>query len=54
MIYRFGPFELDLNRHRLQREGVRIRLTGTPMDLLVLLVERRDALLKRTEIAARL
>jgi eukaryotic-like serine/threonine-protein kinase len=54
MLYRFGPFELDLSRYELRRGEVRLRLARAPMDLLVLLVQRRDILLNREEIAARL
>jgi DNA-binding winged helix-turn-helix (wHTH) protein/Tol biopolymer transport system component len=54
MLYRFQSYELDLHRLQLKRGHLRIRLTGAPLDLLILLVERRGALLKRAEIADRL
>jgi eukaryotic-like serine/threonine-protein kinase len=54
MVYRFGPYELDLSRYELRRGEIRLRLARAPMDLLVLLVQRRDTLLNREDIAARL
>jgi DNA-binding winged helix-turn-helix (wHTH) protein len=53
-IYRFGPFELDVGRYELRRGDIRLRLARAPLDLLALLVERRDTLLNREQIAARL
>ncbi len=54
LVYQFGPYELDLSRYELRRGEVRLRLARVPMDLLVLLVQRRDTLLSREDIAARL
>jgi len=53
-VYRFGPYELDTSRYELRRGGVRLRLARAPMDLLVLLIQRRDTLLNREDIASRL
>ena len=49
-IYRFGSFELDLAAYQLRRDGRPVRLERRPMDLLILLVERRGQLVARTEI----
>jgi Tol biopolymer transport system component/DNA-binding winged helix-turn-helix (wHTH) protein len=54
LVYRFGPYELDLSRYDLRRGEHRVPLARAPMDLLVLLVQRRYTLLSREEIAARL
>jgi TolB-like protein/DNA-binding winged helix-turn-helix (wHTH) protein/Tfp pilus assembly protein PilF len=49
--FHFGDFTLDQSRYRLQR-GVRVlRLEKIPMELLILLVQRRGELVSREEIA---
>lgn len=40
--YRFGEFELDVAAYELRREADRLRLARQPMDLLLLLLERRN------------
>lgn len=52
--YRFGPFELDVALYELRRDGRRIRLERRPMDLLIHLIENRDRLVLRSDIADRL
>jgi Tol biopolymer transport system component/DNA-binding winged helix-turn-helix (wHTH) protein len=55
LVYRFGPFELDLDRFELRRQnGVRLRTTPATLNLLILLVQRRGSLVTREEIAGRL
>ena len=50
----FGRFELDASRFQL-REGTRpVKLERIPLELLLLLVERKGELVTREEIAARL
>lgn len=51
---RFGEFELDLAAFSLRRRGRAVRVERKPLDVLVLLVERRGQLVTRTEIAHRL
>lgn len=51
---RFGDFELDVAGCRLCHHGRPVRLERQPMDLLLLLVERRRQLVLRTDIVARL
>ena len=51
---RFGDFTLDQSRYRLQRGDRLLRLEKLPMELLILLVERRGELVSREEIAERL
>lgn len=53
-IFKFGRNELDLRTYELRRAGQRITLSRIPMDFLVLLLENRDRLVTRDEIAARL
>jgi TolB-like protein/DNA-binding winged helix-turn-helix (wHTH) protein/Tfp pilus assembly protein PilF len=47
---RFRDFELDLAAYQLRRNGHPVRLERQPMDLLILLVERRSQLLSHSEI----
>jgi TolB-like protein/DNA-binding winged helix-turn-helix (wHTH) protein/Flp pilus assembly protein TadD len=53
-IFRFGDFELDVPGYALRRNGRGIKLGRQPMDLLILLVERRGELISRTDIVERL
>src|SRR5262245_26933618 len=49
-----SEIELDLGRYELRRAGRRIKLEKKPMELLILLVRRRDQLVSRTDIVAKL
>jgi TolB-like protein/DNA-binding winged helix-turn-helix (wHTH) protein len=51
---RFGAFELNLAAYELRRQGRTVRLERQPMDLLIMLVERRGDLVTRAEIVDRL
>jgi TolB-like protein/DNA-binding winged helix-turn-helix (wHTH) protein/Flp pilus assembly protein TadD len=52
--YRFGGFELDVGAYQLRRDGEPVRVERLPMDLLILLVERRGQLVTRADIIDRL
>jgi TolB-like protein/Flp pilus assembly protein TadD len=52
--FRFGQFELDVSGYELRRNGQPVRLERQPMDLLILLVERRGELVLRADIITRL
>ena len=52
--FQFGDFTLDQAQYRLQRGERPLRLEKLPMELLILLVERRGGLVSREEIAERL
>jgi TolB-like protein/DNA-binding winged helix-turn-helix (wHTH) protein/Tfp pilus assembly protein PilF len=52
--FRFGDFELDVGAYALRRNGRPVRIERQPMDLLLLLVERRGQLVLRSEIVDRL
>ena len=52
--YRFGVFEADATVGELRRQGVRIRLTAQPFQVLVMLLERPGELLTREEISQQL
>jgi DNA-binding winged helix-turn-helix (wHTH) protein len=49
--YRFFDFELDVPAYELRRGGLPVKLERQPMDLLILLVERRQQLVSRADIA---
>lgn len=49
-----GDVELDLGRYELRRLGRRVKLEKKPMELLIFLVGRRDQLVSRREIVAKL
>jgi eukaryotic-like serine/threonine-protein kinase len=52
---RFGDdFELDVRSYELRRDGQALKLERIPMELLVLLVERRGELVTRDQIAERI
>ena len=51
---RLGEFELDVAGCELSRRGRPVKLERIPMELLLLLLERRDELVTREEIAGRL
>src|SRR5438270_156594 len=51
---RFGSFELDAGGYELKRNGRAVKLERLPMELLILLVERRGDLVTRDDIVQRL
>src|ERR1700735_2482059 len=52
---RFGDdFELDLRAYELRRSGVPLKLERIPMELLLLLIERRSELVTREQIIERI
>ena len=53
-VLRFGEFELDIAGYELRGGGRPIRLERQPMDLLIMLVERRGQLVSREDIVDRL
>ena len=54
VTFRFGEFALDVPAYELRRAGSPVRLERQPMDLLILLVERRGQLVSRAEIIDKL
>src|ERR1700756_336194 len=50
---RFWDFELDPAQFELRRAGHRVRLERKPLELLILLVEKRGELVSREEIIER-
>ncbi len=53
-VYQFGDFRLDCGRFELLRNGHTIPLERKPMELLILLLVRKEQLVTRAEIAAHL
>ena len=51
---RFGDFALNAAAYELRDKGRVVRLERQPMDVLILLVERRGQLVTRAEIVDRL
>ncbi|HWY45162.1 MAG TPA: winged helix-turn-helix domain-containing protein [Candidatus Sulfotelmatobacter sp.] len=49
-----NEIELDLGRYELRRRGRRVKLEKKPMELLIFLVSRREQLISRKEIVAKL
>src|SRR6266851_2102922 len=54
VTYRFGEFEVDIAAFEVRRREHRISLARQPMDLLLLLLERRQELVSREDMAKRL
>jgi TolB-like protein/DNA-binding winged helix-turn-helix (wHTH) protein/Flp pilus assembly protein TadD len=52
--FRFGDFALDLSAYELRRQGRVVRVERRPMDLLVLLIQRRGQLVTRSDIVEQL
>src|SRR6266853_3741289 len=51
---KFGDFELDVARYELSRSGRAVKLERIPMELLLLLADRRGQLVTRDEILEKL
>src|SRR5258708_19721703 len=51
---KFGDFELDVAGYELSRRGRSIKLERIPMELLLLLLDRRGQLVTRDEILEKL
>lgn len=51
---RFDDFELDYSRFQLSRKGRPIRMESLPLQLLMLLVEKRGQLVTREQISSEL
>lgn len=51
---RFGAFEVDFRIRLLRRQGIKIRLSGQPFEILRLLMERPGEVVTREELRAKL
>jgi TolB-like protein/DNA-binding winged helix-turn-helix (wHTH) protein/tetratricopeptide (TPR) repeat protein len=52
--FRFGTFELDARTGELRRRGLKVRLRGRPIEILLVLLERQGELVTRDELRGRL
>jgi len=53
-LIRFGVFELDLRSGELQKQGLKIRLEGQPVQILICLLENPGELVTREELHRKL
>jgi TolB-like protein/DNA-binding winged helix-turn-helix (wHTH) protein len=53
-IHRFGPFEINAQSSELRRNGMKVRLSGQPFQVLALLIERAGEVVTRDELHSRL
>ena len=53
-IIRFGLFEADLESWQLRKDGVRLKVSGQPLDVLAMLLEHPGDLVTRDELRIRL
>lgn len=47
---RFGPYELDLRSRVLRKDGLKVKIAGQPLEILVFLLQRPGELVAREEI----
>ena len=52
--FRFGPFELDARAGELRRHGLKVRLRGRPVEILICLLERAGQVVTREDLRTRL
>jgi DNA-binding winged helix-turn-helix (wHTH) protein len=50
----FGVFELDPRARELRKKGMKIRLQGQPVEILVMLLERAGETITREELQKKL
>lgn len=53
-IVRFGTFEVDLRAGELRKGGLKIRLSGQPLQVLEMLLERPGQVVTREELQKKL
>jgi DNA-binding winged helix-turn-helix (wHTH) protein/tetratricopeptide (TPR) repeat protein len=53
-VYRFGLFEADAEHSTLVRDGVRVKIQEQPFRVLLMLLERRGAIVTREELRQKL
>ena len=53
-VVRFGVFELDLISGELRKQGLRVKLSEQPFQILLLLIERAGEMVTRDEVRRRL
>ena len=53
-VHRFGAFEINLQSGELRTSGMRLRLSGQPLQVLAILVERSGEVVTREELHSKL
>jgi TolB-like protein/DNA-binding winged helix-turn-helix (wHTH) protein len=53
-LYRFGLFEVDSHTGELRKQGMRLRVRGRPIDILLCLLERPGEVVARDDLRSRL
>lgn len=53
-VIRFGVFEVDLSAWQVRKNGVKLKLTGQPLEILAVLLQRPGELVTREALRARL
>ena len=53
-VHRFGAFEINLQSGELRKSGMRLRLSGQPLQVLAILVERSGEVVTREELHSKL
>jgi DNA-binding winged helix-turn-helix (wHTH) protein len=53
-LVRFGTFEVDLRAGEVRKDGVKLKLTGQPFEVLAILLERPGEVVTREELQKRL
>ena len=53
-VRRFGAFEVNLQSGELRKDGMRLRLSGQPFQILAVLVERPGEVVTREELHSKL
>ena len=53
-VVRFGAYEVDLHLGELRKNGIRVKLTGQPFQILVILLEHPGDLVTREQLQRRL
>jgi DNA-binding winged helix-turn-helix (wHTH) protein len=53
-VVRFGTFEADLRLGELRKNGIRLKLTGQPFQILIILLEHPGDLVTREQLQRRL
>jgi DNA-binding winged helix-turn-helix (wHTH) protein/Tfp pilus assembly protein PilF/TolB-like protein len=54
VLTRFGPYEIDRTNGEVRKFGVKLKLAGQPLEVLLLLVERAGEIVTREELKQRL
>ena len=53
-VRRFGAFEINLQSGELRKNGIRLRLSGQPFQVLAVLIERAGKAVTREELQSKL